>query len=134
MAIPDLAWIILFLPLLSAVVITLFLQRDARFSAQVSIAAVAVSFVLSVVVFITLSETSHASQGLQSSSFTWLAVGDFTVEFGLRLDPLSLLMMLVVTGVGGAIHVYSAGYMSGERGFYFAGLSVFTFAMLGIVL
>jgi NADH-quinone oxidoreductase subunit L len=67
---------------------------------------------------------------------TWLEVGDLQVDFGLRLDPLSLLMLLVVTGVGGAIHIYSWGYMREDRGFarYFAGLSLFTFSMLGIVL
>src|SRR5437016_14385880 len=67
---------------------------------------------------------------------TWLEVGDLQVDFGLRLDPLSLLMLLIVTGVGGAIHIYSWGYMGEDRGFsrYFAGLSLFTFSMLGIVL
>ena len=59
---------------------------------------------------------------------------------GLQLIPytalLGLLMLLVVTGVGGAIHIYSWGYMRDDRGFsrYFAGLSLFTFSMLGIVL
>ena len=58
------------------------------------------------------------------------------MDFGLRLDPLSLLMMLLVTGVASAIHIYSWGYMSEDRGFprYFACLSLFTFSMLGIVL
>ena len=58
------------------------------------------------------------------------------MDFGLRLDPLSLLMLLVVTGVASAIHIYSWGYMSEDRGFprYFACLSLFTFSMLGIVL
>jgi NADH-quinone oxidoreductase subunit L len=67
---------------------------------------------------------------------TWLEVGDLQVDFGLRLDPLSLLMLLIVTGVGGAIHIYSWGYMHEDRAFsrYFACLSLFTFSMLGIVL
>ena len=58
------------------------------------------------------------------------------MDFGLRLDPLSLLMLLLVTGVASAIHIYSWGYMSEDRGFprYFACLSLFTFSMLGIVL
>jgi NADH-quinone oxidoreductase subunit L len=70
------------------------------------------------------------------TSVTWLQVGTLDVSFGLRLDPLSLMMLLVVTGVGGAIHIYSQGYMKGDSGVprYFACLSFFTFSMLGIVL
>jgi NADH-quinone oxidoreductase subunit L len=63
-------------------------------------------------------------------------VGGLDVELGLRVDRLALLMMLIVTGVGGAIHIYSFGYMHGDPGGsrYFAGLSLFTFSMLGVVL
>jgi NADH-quinone oxidoreductase subunit L len=75
----------------------------------------------------------HAAQEL---STTWLAVGDLKVEFALRLDALSMLTMLLVTGVASAIHIYSWGYMSEDPGFsrFFASLSFFTFSMLGIVL
>jgi NADH-quinone oxidoreductase subunit L len=67
---------------------------------------------------------------------TWLKVGDLQVDFGLHFDPLSLLMLLVVTGVATVIHIYSLGYMREDRGLprYFASLSLFTFSMLGIVL
>ena len=67
---------------------------------------------------------------------TWLWVGPFHVDFGLRFEPLSLLMLLVVTGVASAIHIYSWGYMHEDPGFsrFFACLSLFTFSMLGIVL
>src|SRR5204863_7126222 len=70
------------------------------------------------------------------SALTWLRIGDFVVQFGLRFDPLSLLMMLIVTGVASAIHIYSLGYMQGDPGYsrFFACLSLFTFSMLGIVL
>ena len=69
-------------------------------------------------------------------STNWLAIGNLNVDFGLKLDALSLMMMLIVTGVGGAIHIYSFGYMHEDRGFsrYFAFMSLFTFSMLGIVL
>src|SRR5947209_17836718 len=136
MNLTDFAWAVLFLPLLSALVITLFSQRNPKFSAQSSIGAVAVCFAISVALFLSLRQTVHGSTASESTPFTWLSAGNFAVEFGLRLDPLSLLMMLVVTGVGGVIHLYSYGYMTGDRGFarYFASLSLFTFAMLGIVL
>jgi NADH-quinone oxidoreductase subunit L len=127
-----LPWIILFLPLAAAGSITLFTQRDQKLSAGLSIGAVVAGFVLSLV-FISSAGWEPAAG---ESSVTWLAVGGLQVDFGLRLDPLSLLMLLVVTGVGGAIHIYSWGYMAEDRGFarYFACLSLFTFSMLGIVL
>jgi len=132
MHVSDLAWIVLFLPLAAAVVITLFTQGHDRRSAGLSIGAVAVSFLASLVLFAEFKDAGQAAV----PPVTWLSVGGLTVELGLQLDPLSLLMLLVVTGVGGAIHIYSCGYMRGERGFgrYFACLSLFTFAMLGIVL
>src|SRR5436309_2299126 len=70
------------------------------------------------------------------SSLNWMQVGTLNIEFGLRFDPLSLLMTLVVTGVASAIHIYSIGYMHDDRALprFFACLSLFTFSMLGIVL
>src|SRR5919109_799073 len=88
-------------------------------------------FVLSLAAFLALRD-----QPGRETLVTWLEVGSLQVDFGLRLDPLSLLMLLVVTGVGGAIHIYSKGYMHDDAGYsrYFACLSLFTFSMLGIVL
>ncbi len=129
---PDLIpWIILFLPLLAAVVITLFAQHDRKLSAGLSIGAVVAGFILSII-FIGLTGWGPARE----SSVTWLTVGNLQVDFGLRFDPLSLLMLLIVTGVASAIHIYSWGYMSEDRSFprFFACLSFFTFSMLGIVL
>ncbi len=124
-------WIVLFLPLLAAAVITLFTQHDHKLSAGLSIGAVVGGFLLSIL-FVALTGWGPARE----SSLTGLSVGNLQVEFGLRFDPLSLLMLLLVTGVASAIHIYSWGYMSGDRGFsrYFACLSFFTFSMLGIVL
>src|SRR5436853_7283033 len=132
MKLEPLPWLILFLPLLSAATITLFTQKNRELSARLSIGAIVSGFVLSVI-FI----AANSWEPLQKETLvTWLEVGDLQVDFGLRLDPLSLLMLLVVTGVGGAIHIYSWGYMRDDPGFsrYFAGLSLFTFSMLGIVL
>jgi NADH-quinone oxidoreductase subunit L len=126
-----LPWIILFLPLLAAAVITLFTQHDRKLSAGLSIGAVVAGFVLSVI-FIKLNGWGPARE----SSVAWLTIGNLQVDIGLRFDPLSLLMLLIVTGVASAIHIYSWGYMSEDRGYsrYFACLSLFTFSMLGIVL
>ncbi len=131
MRLEFLPWVILFLPLAAAGGITLFTLPDHARSARLSIGAVLASFALSVV-FVAVNGLHLDTE----ARLTWVAVGDLQVDLGLRLDVLSLLMLLVVTGVGSAIHVYSKGYMRDETGQsrYFAGLSLFTFAMLTIVL
>jgi NADH-quinone oxidoreductase subunit L len=127
----PLPWIILFLPLVAAALITLLTARNRSLSAGLSIGAVVAGFVLSLILV-----GSTGWDARPDSQFTWLAVDNFHVDFGLRLDPLSLLMTLMVTGVAGAIHIYSWGYMREDPGFsrFFACLSLFTFSMLGIVL
>jgi len=128
----SLPWLILFLPLLAAVVITLFTLRCKTFSSLISIGAIVAGFILSLV-FI------HANgwhPPISEISREWLSIGALQIEFGLKFDPLSLMMLLIVTGVGGAIHIYSFGYMHADRSMsrFFAFLSLFTFSMLGIVL
>ncbi len=68
--------------------------------------------------------------------FTWMRAGDLQVDFAYRIDQLSLLMTLIVTGVGALIHLYSVGYMHGDAGFwrFFAYLNLFIFAMLNLIL
>jgi len=129
----GLAWILLLLPLLAAGAIALVTRRDGRLSAQLSIAAVAASFVLSVVLFLLPDDVRPAKV---AAAGEWLGIGNLQVSLGLSLDPLSLIMLLVVTGVGGVIHIYSYGYMRGDRAVarYFGCLSLFMFSMLGIVL
>src|SRR5215467_15072310 len=123
--------LILFLPLIATALITLFTQGKRLVSAGISIGAVVAAFILSII-FIAVNGWGP----LPELSAAWLSIGNLNVEFGLRLDPLSLVMVLLVTGVASAIHIYSWGYMHEDRGFsrYFACLSLFTFSMLGIVL
>src|SRR5882724_573097 len=125
-------WVILFLPLAAATVITLFTLQDRTVSASLSIGGVLAGFVLTII-FISWAGWHPAKS---ESLANWLTLGDLQVDFGLHFDPLSLLMMLIVTGVASAIHIYSWGYMRDDPGFsrYFACLSLFTFSMLGIVL
>jgi NADH-quinone oxidoreductase subunit L len=127
-----LIWIVLFLPLLAAAVIALFTQHDRKTSAGLSIGAVVGAFLLSVL-FVRVAGWAPATREV---AVNWLSIGDFQVDFGLRLDPLSLAMVLVVTGVASLIHIYSLGYMREDPGYsrFFASLSLFTFSMLGIVL
>ena len=124
-----LTWIILLAPLVSAAVITLFTLRWKMLSSSISIVAVLVSFVCSCFVF------AHSTAA--AAEFTWIGIsGVFQVPFGLTLDPLSRTMAVLVSGVGAVIHIYSLGYMRDDEGRsrYFAALSLFMFAMLGIVL
>jgi NADH-quinone oxidoreductase subunit L len=125
----NIAWLVWLLPLAAAVGITLFTLKNGPRSAQLSISAVVLSFLFTLILW-------AMPPGAQPSSVEWLAVGDFKVSIGLTIDRLSLMMLLIVTGVAALIHIYSYGYMAGDPGFsrFFAGLSLFTFAMLGIVL
>ncbi|HZI33826.1 MAG TPA: NADH-quinone oxidoreductase subunit L, partial [Candidatus Binatia bacterium] len=99
----------MFLPLLSAVFITLFTLRNKVFSSLVSIGAIVTGFVLTLV-FINANGLHLAAEHSQTT-INWLTIGSLHVDFGLKLDALSMMMMIVVTGVGGAIHIYSFGYM-----------------------
>src|SRR5436305_1486762 len=130
---PDfIPWIVLFAPLVAALSITFFTQCDRSISAAISISAVVLGFLLSVVFVSWVGWVPIKPE----SSLNWMQVGTLNIEFGLRFDPLSLLMTLVVTGVASAIHIYSIGYMHDDRALprFFACLSLFTFSMLGIVL
>jgi NADH-quinone oxidoreductase subunit L len=131
MKLEYLPWLVLFLPLLAAGTIALFTRKDRDLSANLSVGAIVLGFLLSVA-FIALSGWEPSRR---ESVVPWLNVGNLQVDFGLRFDPLSL-MLLIVTGVGSAIHIYSRGYMRDDPGYsrFFASLSLFTFSMLGIVL
>ncbi|PYK51607.1 MAG: NADH-quinone oxidoreductase subunit L, partial [Verrucomicrobia bacterium] len=124
-----LPWLILLAPLTSAVVITVFTLRWKAVSTFISIAAVLVSFVCSCLIF--ARATGAAAE------FTWIDIsGALQVPLGLTLDQLSKTMAVLVSAVGAVIHIYSLGYMRDDEGKsrYFAALSLFMFAMLGIVL
>jgi NADH-quinone oxidoreductase subunit L len=130
MKLEALTWLILFLPLLATGIITLFTLRNKAVSATLSIGAICTGFVL------TLALIKFGGWDARELSVNWLSIGNLNVDFGLKLDALSLMMLLVVTGVGSAILIYSYGYMRDDPGFsrFFACMSLFTFSMLGIVL
>ncbi|MDG5768045.1 NADH-quinone oxidoreductase subunit L [Balneolales bacterium ANBcel1] len=103
------------------------------FIGTVSTLAVFIPFVLAAYLFIMMQGDSESAS---ISLFTWIEAGDFSTDIGYRLDQLSLLMTLVVTGVGALIHFYSIGYMAGDEGYwkFFAFMNLFIFAMLNLVL
>jgi NADH-quinone oxidoreductase subunit L len=124
-----LPWMVLLLPLIAAALIILVTRRSRGFSSFLSCVAVLASFAGACLIFARNETTAPA--------FNWIEFpGLFVVPFGFVLDGLSRMMLVVVTGVGALIHIYSLGYMRGDEGKsrYFAALSLFMFAMLGIVL
>src|SRR5271155_5117473 len=131
MKLEALPWIILFLPLLATAVITLFTLNCKTTSSLISIGAVVAGFVMTVI-FVSANGIHFSGE----TAVNWLSIGNLKVDFGLKLDALSMMMLFVVTGVGGLIHIYSYGYMDEDPGKarFFAKLSLFTFSMLGIVL
>src|SRR5947207_153354 len=122
------SWLILLAPLASATVITLFTLRSKSLSSAISSAAVLVSFCCSCFIF--------AKSAPTVPELVWIDITPiFRVPLGLTLDQLSRTMGVLVSGVGALIHIYSLGYMRNDEGKsrYFAALSLFMFAMLGIV-
>jgi len=93
------------------------------------------SFALAIAMFMAMTGTSVESPFVQSY-FSWMATGDLGVDAAFQLDQLSMVMVLVITGVGSLIHVFSVGYMRDDPGYarYFAYLNLFVFFMLVLVL
>ena len=131
----SLVWLIPALPLAGFVLVLLFGKRLGEpASGWLATAMVAGAFVVAVVAFVGLhNEPDHA---YTQTLFTWIPAGSFTVDFGFLFDPLSSAVILFVTGVSALIHLYSIGYMHGDKRFpqFFLYLNLFVFSMLMLVL
>jgi NADH-quinone oxidoreductase subunit L len=130
------AWICLLAPLAAAVAITLLgTAISRRTAAWISTISVFVAFGGAVTALIGLLGREPEERGVVTSAWTWLATPNFKVDLSLLVDPLSVTMMLIVSGVGGLIVLYSVGYMDGdpEERRYFAYMSLFVFSMLLLV-
>ncbi len=130
--------LILLFPLVGVLINALVGKRlPLRISGGVATLGIGLSFVWALRAFMLLrSLPSGEERRLVAPLWDWFWAGDFAVDFSLLLDPLSSVMILVVTGVGTLIHVYSIGYMSHDRDYprFFAYLNLFTLAMLLLVL
>jgi NADH-quinone oxidoreductase subunit L len=128
-------WLIPLLPLCGGLINGLFGKRFSKgVVAAVALFFTAVSFLVACSqAYVLLNSGADA---LEKSYGTWIRAGNFSVDYGIYLDHLSMIMMLVVTGVGFLIHVYSVAYMEHEGGYYrfFAYLNFFMFFMLTLVL
>ncbi|MBT8036475.1 MAG: NADH-quinone oxidoreductase subunit L [Verrucomicrobiae bacterium] len=122
----TLPWFLLLLPLASAVIIQLALKYSATASSMLSTLSVVVTFIISCFLI------GSTAEGYQP----WISIGGLDLGIGYKLDQLATGMMIVVTGIGMLVHLFSLGYMKDDKAKarYFAGLSLFMFSMTGIVL
>ncbi|HEX2236397.1 MAG TPA: NADH-quinone oxidoreductase subunit L [Actinomycetota bacterium] len=132
----TLAPYIVALPLAGAVVLLFFGKRIGRAAGVVASGAIAGSFALGVASYLGLLAAGEEEREASVRVFDWIQAGDFRVAADLLVDQLSIVMVLVVTGVGTLIHVYSIGYMAGDPRYprFFAYLNLFAAAMLLLVL
>ena len=133
----PIAWAILFLPLVSLVLIVLVIRPlsrsvDPRLSGYATILTIGLAFALSVWA---LASTIGNHDAIGWDSHTWLTIGELEIKIGILMDPLTAIMLVVVTGVSLMVQIYSLGYMQRhEYSRYYAYMSIFTTSMVGIVL
>jgi len=122
----NLPWFLLLLPIASAAIIQLGLKRNALASSALSTLSVVVTFGIAYSLLGSTAEANHP----------WITVGSFELGIGYKLDQLATGMMIVVTGIGMLVHIFSLGYMKDDeaKARYFGCLSLFMFSMTGIVL
>ncbi|MFC0115148.1 NADH-quinone oxidoreductase subunit L [Kibdelosporangium aridum] len=126
------AWLLIALPAFGALVLLVGGRRTNAWGHLLGIATVVASFAYGIALFF----DSGSSQIQETKLFSWIDVNALTVDFGLRIDPLSITFVLLITGVGSLIHIYSVGYMADDDGRrrFFGYLNLFVAAMLILVL
>ncbi|WP_410597966.1 NADH-quinone oxidoreductase subunit L [Amycolatopsis sp. lyj-23] len=126
------SWLLVALPALGALILLLAGKRAKAWGHLLGCATVTLAFIYGLILFFS-ANTSTASD---VKVYSWIPVGALQVDFGLRIDALSLTFVLLITGVGMLIHYYSIGYMADDEGRYrfFAYLNLFVASMLVLVL
>ena len=132
----DLVWLIPIFPLIGFLINGLLGRRfPEKAIGWIGSLSVGASFLVALSIFVQLVGMDPGARSVQRIIYTWILSGELNVPIGFLVDPLSMVMLLVVSGVGFVIHVYSIGYMHGELGFrrFFAYLNLFVFNMLILV-
>ena len=126
------ALVIWLLPLLAFVIQIFVGKRLPRRGDWISVSAIGISFILSVVLFVQLLLQGDPAFSL-SDTVKWIDIGQFKIVMGISLDSLAIVMLLVVSTVSFVVHVYSVGYMDGDPIYnrFFAYLSLFSFSKIG---
>lgn len=132
----NLTWLLIALPLAGAALLLLGGRATDAWGHLLGLAAAAASFVVGVVLFTQLLGRPADDRTLHQTLFSWVPAGELRVDFGLQVDQLSICFVLLITGVGSLIHLYSIGYMAHDAGRrrFFAYLNLFLAAMLLLVL
>jgi NADH-quinone oxidoreductase subunit L len=132
----GLTWLLIALPLLGAAILLLGGRRTDRWGHWLGILMSGASFVVGVALFSAMLGRPDGERGVRQFLFDWVFVGTFEAPVALRLDQLSMVFVLLITGVGTLIHIYSVGYMAHdpERRRFFAYLNLFVASMLLLVL
>jgi NADH-quinone oxidoreductase subunit L len=130
------AWLLLALPGFGSLLLFVLGRRANAWGHLLGCASVVGAFAVGLLIFLQTLGVAPAQRTTELALYTWMPTGALTVDFGLRLDPLSLTFVLLITGVGGLIHIYSIGYMEHDDGRrrFFAQLNLFITAMLALVL
>jgi NADH-quinone oxidoreductase subunit L len=132
----DYVWLIPVFPAIGFLINAFFGRRLPKaIVSWVACLALFASFVVSSLIFIEFLKLPGEARVFEKDIFNWIVAGEFSSKIGFRIDSLSIIMCLIVTGVGFLIHVYSAGYMHDDEGFarYFTYLNLFVFMMLTLV-
>ena len=136
----EYSFLILLLPLLSFIVLGLagmkMSHKTAGLIGTCSLGAVTLLSFATAFEYFTADRVNGVFQTIVPYNFTWLPLGTLKFDMGIMLDPISVMMLIVISTVSLMVHIYSFGYMHGEKGFqrYYAFLSLFTMSMLGLVL
>ncbi|TCO65276.1 NADH-quinone oxidoreductase subunit L [Actinocrispum wychmicini] len=130
------AWILIALPALGALVLLVGGKRTNAWGHLFGILTVVGAFAYGLALFFNTTSLADADRVRETSVFSWIHVNQLNVDFGLRIDPLSVTFVLLITGVGALIHIYSVGYMADDDGRrrFFGYLNLFVAAMLILVL
>jgi NADH-quinone oxidoreductase subunit L len=131
------AWLVLLLPLLGSITIALgFKLLPRKVAGVIGTASIGLAFLCGIAAVVNLLGEPAEAQHHASSLWTYASAGGLDIQLGIYVDPLSLFMVLVVTGVSTLIHLYSYGYMQSDEGYhrFFSYLNFFVFSMLVLVL
>ena len=133
--------LILLLPMLSFLVLGLCgMKMSHRLAGIIGTASIGVVTIVSYLTAFNYFTAARTAEGVFQTivpyNVTWLPLGNLHFDLGILLDPISVMMLIVISTVSLMVHIYSFGYMHGEKGFqrYYAFLSLFTMSMLGLVL
>src|SRR5687767_13618688 len=137
----NLIWLVLLSPVVGFLMMSLggaSIERAAgrKIAAMLAVLPIFVAFGAGAFLTWQLSQVAPDQRASVAYAFDWISLEGFRLPFELRVDPLSMLMVLIITGVGSLIHVYATAYMAGDRDFtrFFTYMNLFVASMLMLVL